>query len=407
MLPGWLRRIAGFVVGTVVGHYVWPVSKSLGEAAAAEWVNHQIAEKIGLVGPTQTQVINFIVSWGGPALAVLLAYGLFRGGAWWERKRASSKQPQEPRPIKQPGKESPLLPIASPAAMNGSKRLKISFGEDGLFVSTRSDGLWKQKKTLSCEVRNDDPSAHISNCKIEITHIEPEFGPGSWILRDDFTLSGGERIYMPLARYSEADSISNYHDNVIEICMPADTQINKMPLLQTKLKNVLTIRATGINTAFYEAKCILWIDEAGRLRIKDQAAVKTPADNANASPRPSSARRKEVPLWEASRRTYDALRNTRSGEMARSINDSTDGIIQYYAYTIADKIPLYGTPALSTAKERITLNLNSSEVRIEFHNLTARTISMFGGGTEDHENLFVYEDDLDTMIHEIREANEI
>ena len=64
-MPQWARKIFGFVLGTVIGHYVWPVSESLGEHAVAEWVNHQIAERFGIASPSQEQVIDFAVL-GGP-----------------------------------------------------------------------------------------------------------------------------------------------------------------------------------------------------------------------------------------------------------------------------------------------------------------------------------------------------
>jgi hypothetical protein len=83
----WTRKVLGFVIGTIVGHFIWPISERLGEAATAEWVNHQIAERYGIVSPSQQHVIDFAVSWMLPALAVILGYMLFRAGIWWERKR--------------------------------------------------------------------------------------------------------------------------------------------------------------------------------------------------------------------------------------------------------------------------------------------------------------------------------
>jgi hypothetical protein len=53
----WIRRVLSFIIITVLGHYIWPLSEKLGEAAAVEWTNHQIAERYGIVSPSQQQVI--------------------------------------------------------------------------------------------------------------------------------------------------------------------------------------------------------------------------------------------------------------------------------------------------------------------------------------------------------------
>jgi hypothetical protein len=82
----WIKRIFGWILLTFVGHYVWPVSEKLGEAAITEWVNHQIADRYSVVSPTQKQVIDFFVSWTIPALVVLVGYLLFRLGMWWQKR---------------------------------------------------------------------------------------------------------------------------------------------------------------------------------------------------------------------------------------------------------------------------------------------------------------------------------
>jgi len=98
------RSILGFVVVVVIGHFVWPISEMLGEHAVVGWINHQIAERYGIVDPSQEQVIDFIVSWVGPALAVLIAYLIFRIGVWWGWRQSKSDSPtmiavaSEPKP---------------------------------------------------------------------------------------------------------------------------------------------------------------------------------------------------------------------------------------------------------------------------------------------------------------------
>ena len=158
---------------------------------------------------------------------------------------------------------------ARPKIIANLSSLHIDVGENGQFVSHKSNGLYKTKKTLKFELSNVDKSMTIFNCKVEITKIEPDFGYGSWILRENFMLAAGERIYIPIARYSEAynPKKSDYHDDVIEICMPENTPYLKVPLLQTEVTNKLTIRATGINIPFCEVQCELSILD-GRMHIK-------------------------------------------------------------------------------------------------------------------------------------------
>jgi hypothetical protein len=110
----------------------------------------------------------------------------------------------------------------------------------------------------------------------------------------------------------------------------------------------------------------------------------------------------EVPLWEAARRTYDECKHTRGGKIAQGLNNSQDEIISYYAYALAEKIPIYGTPPLSSKKEKVALKLGSSALRIEFRNGVAYAVSAFSDGLENSNSLFVYEDELEQAIAKIK-----
>ena len=73
------------------------------EHALAEWVNDQIAEMVlGIASPSQEQAIDFIVSWAGPVIAVLVAYAIFSVGIWC-------------------GKHQPKLDFQASTAMSGAK----------------------------------------------------------------------------------------------------------------------------------------------------------------------------------------------------------------------------------------------------------------------------------------------
>jgi hypothetical protein len=109
-----------------------------------------------------------------------------------------------------------------------------------------------------------------------------------------------------------------------------------------------------------------------------------------------------VPLYEAARRTYDEVKDTRGGKIARGLNNNPEKIIRYYAYALAAKIPIYGTPALSKYVRKIDLKLGSSAIRIEFRNGIACAVSSFADGLENADNLFVYESDLDRGIEIIK-----
>ncbi len=109
-----------------------------------------------------------------------------------------------------------------------------------------------------------------------------------------------------------------------------------------------------------------------------------------------------VPLYEAARRAYDECKNTRGGKIAKGINNSPEEIISYYAYALAEKIPIYGIPPLSRYAEKVPLKLGSSALRIEFRGKIAFAVSAFSDGLENSENLFVHESDLEDAIKSIR-----
>ena len=115
-----------------------------------------------------------------------------------------------------------------------------------------------------------------------------------------------------------------------------------------------------------------------------------------------SSPQNEVPLWEAARRTYDECRQTPGGKIAQGLNNWSDEIISYYAYALAEKIPIYGTPPLSLKKEKVALKLGSSALRIEFRNCAAYAVSAFSDGLGNSNNLFVYEGELEQAIAKIK-----
>jgi hypothetical protein len=98
-----LRRVAGFAlvaVATLVGHFVWPIFRSLGASAVEDWINTQIAKRFGIVSPSQDQVISFTVSWAIPLAAAVIAYLVFRFGVWWgRREKLGNAKQHSARPV--------------------------------------------------------------------------------------------------------------------------------------------------------------------------------------------------------------------------------------------------------------------------------------------------------------------
>jgi hypothetical protein len=153
----WIRRVIGLVLATlatVFGHAIW----RLGEAATTEWVNHQIAEKYGIVSPSQQQVIDFAVSWALPAaLAVLLVYAVFRAGAWWERRRVAMPA------VATVSAPAPTTQIASRPP---TSRAKIIFGTGHPFETVAQSGI-NRSRTVRAKIINET-DAEISNGMLQL-----------------------------------------------------------------------------------------------------------------------------------------------------------------------------------------------------------------------------------------------
>jgi hypothetical protein len=289
--------------------------------------------------------------------------------------------------------------ISPPQADDGAKfesPLKIRVGDDREFEDIPKGSLYGFTRRLKFELKNDDSSKTAADCKVQITKIFPDPGyRGPWVLAEGFSLSPGDAAYIPVAQRGEGREPTKFDrsDTSIEICVPG----NHPPLLPVEVENVLTLRATARDMPFREAKLVVWIDE-GRLRIR---AVATLA-RAVATPARASGVREKIPLWEASRRTFDECRDTRGGKIALGLNNSEDEIIGYYAYALAEKIPIYGTPPLSTKEQQVPLKLGSAQQRIEFRNCVGYAVSVFAGDLNNFQGLFVYEDDLAIAIEKIK-----
>jgi hypothetical protein len=162
--------------------------------------------------------------------------------------------------------------------------LEINVGEDGPFYDVPKSTLYSFTRRLKIELRNNDRSKTAARCKIQITDINPDTGRrGPWVLKESFSLSAGDAIYIPLVSYNEArqPGISDYSDSEIEVCV--EDRLAVPPAMQIKTANVITIRATTDDMPYCEAKCIVWKDRNGKLRIKKRSAAVQESRQGNAS----------------------------------------------------------------------------------------------------------------------------
>ncbi len=113
--------------------------------------------------------------------------------------------------------------------------------------------------------------------KVQITEIAPDPGyRGPWILAQEFSLSPGDAVYIPVVQRGEAREPQKYDssDTTVEVC----TSDHRGPLLPIEAESVLTVRATARDMSFREIELVVWI-EKGTLQIR---AAGTPARDLDA-----------------------------------------------------------------------------------------------------------------------------
>jgi hypothetical protein len=134
-------------------------------------------------------------------------------------------------------------------------------------------------------------------------------------------------MYIPIAKYGEASTESNHHDDVIEMCMPEGTPITRARFLQTAKRNRLVIRATGNDAPFAELRCELWIDEKGKLRVRDIS---------KGAPR--------ITLHEAAMPAHERLRHRPIAVIAEGLTKSEAELLTWYCVRVV--MPHDGKPPL-------------------------------------------------------------
>jgi hypothetical protein len=105
----------------------------------------------------------------------------------------------------------------------------------------------------------------------------------------------------------------------------------------------------------------------------------------------------EIPLREAATRTYEDT----GGAIARGLGKSSEEVLSYYCYALAEKVPIYGQFPPSHKKEKVDLN-SSHTRRIMFEGNITYAKSLYAG-EEGASYLYVLKGDLARAIEEIKQ----
>jgi len=360
MASGWWKRIKGPLETAEHIHFVdlalnalfhwhtwiWPLVTGIGALFVAAADGKSVSDVL---------IAVLLVA----ALTTIVAAGASGGIRWLRLRRVPSAGP------------TTVTHVSSVDA----GPLEMNIGEDGPFYDIPKYSLYAITRRLKIELRNVDRAKTVTDCKVQITKIEPYSGyRGPWVLVENAKLTAGDQMYIPVAQLNEARDKAKYAcgDDTIAVCVES-----KAPLLPAEVENRLTIRATGHDTPYVEVVCKLWVDAAGHLRI----AKADPQDDF-------------IPLLEAATRAYEQTRNDRIASFAVANDATPDGILRWYCYALViprDNGPLmqlFGTRPPSRVQEQITfqkwyaLNVRPPDVYVMengrdlFSDLSVRTADL-------------------------------
>jgi hypothetical protein len=273
----------------------------------------------------------------------------------------------------------------SPSARTAAKTIEIKYGEDGPFERLLSTDLSRLERLLSLEFVNPYPDKTITQCKLEIINIEPFAGPRRpLVLRDNFTLPGGDHVFIPFVRYGESRSVdrSVIADTAIAVCAPEGEYPNFLAALPHDVENILTIRATAIDAAVCEQRVIVWVGAGTRLRIRKHEGYRDQAAY--------------MPLEDAVQEAYGAARNTDIGRSAEKMN--TNGVLAWFAYYYhTQEIPVFGNVRSSTRVEPVLFR--NIDIKMEKDKLIAKEIY----GDVIWENMQVKKSDHERLLGILRD----
>jgi hypothetical protein len=174
-----------------------------------------------------------------------------------------------PKGIKDELKSSVIRALAALS----SRRLNLVVGStDGLVTSLPPRGIHDIQRTYNLRIENLDREKPLTDCKISILNTSPDPPPPRnipfpWKLRNGFSLSAGEQIYIPLATYGEARDRAKYDCGEAFMRVHAETDEDWF-FLESSKQYILEIRATSPDSAYCDIKCKLWVDGDGRFQIE-------------------------------------------------------------------------------------------------------------------------------------------
>jgi len=120
-------------------------------------------------------------------------------------------------------------------------RRHLSIGEDGPFERLLKAETSRLERMLLIEFKNTHTHVILADCKVEITNIEPFMGlRRPLILRDKFTLAGGDHVFIPLVTYGESRSVdrSVIADTAIAVCAPEGESPHFLAALPHDVENI-------------------------------------------------------------------------------------------------------------------------------------------------------------------------
>ena len=193
-----IRRVLVFVIGTVIAHYIWPISEKLGEAATTEWVNHQIAERYGIAGssfPTKGCRFRRFVG-GSRVCGDLSLYDLSRWGM--VGAKASHKCRGGVGSSQHTRSGGPNRRLLVGARQNHTRT--------GHPFETVAPAGKNRNRTVRVKIENVT-DAEISNGTVSILSLDPpQKEHTNFFLKGDITIGPRRHIFIDVANYSEGTS---------------------------------------------------------------------------------------------------------------------------------------------------------------------------------------------------------
>lgn len=155
--------------------------------------------------------------------------------------------------------------IALSSTPSSQSFLRLSVAEDKTYVIYEGH-IYSIKKTYQVKLENTDPSKAATRCKISILSVEPDthYTP-PWLLKENFYLSAGDSVYVPLVRYGEAREPDKFDCKDTMMTMATD---DERPILEAQSVYTITLRATAIDAPYCDLRCKVWVDDKGKMRIE-------------------------------------------------------------------------------------------------------------------------------------------